>query len=259
MEEEIKFNQAYNCYISNMGYIIRDNGKRSLPTKRKDSGYYVIRDGNNVLRRIHRMVADTFLINPNPGLMTDVNHKDGDKSNNNVSNLEWCTRGQNIKHAYNSGLREAKRGGQSPIAKLTLEQAQYIYDHYETDGYHSNSKELAKQFNLSQQYVRDIVRGQRSSGRIVWEDVVRNREFPANNRGGIGQKEKKLKTISNIANNMMGISRRIAQIDLQTGEIIAEFESANKATKITGINHVGQVALGKKCSAGGYGWKYLDE
>ena len=60
VREEIKFNKKYNCYVSNKGYIIRRNGQKSYPTKRKDTGYYVITDDNGKTQRIHRMVAETF-------------------------------------------------------------------------------------------------------------------------------------------------------------------------------------------------------
>lgn len=51
---------------------------------------------------VHRIVAKTFIPNPNNYPM--VNHIDGDKSNNAVSNLEWCTAGHNTRHAYKTGL-----------------------------------------------------------------------------------------------------------------------------------------------------------
>ena len=257
MIEEIRFNEKYNCSISNMGYIIRNTGVISMPTKRKDTGYYVVFDGNESVRRIHRMVAETFLDNPNN--LTDVNHKDGDKSHNSVDNLEWCDRRDKIKHAYDTGLREIKRGADSPNTKLTLEDAQYIYDHYQTDGYNSNTKELAEQFGLTPQSIRTIIRGVTSNGKPIWEDVVRDRDFPANNRGGISSGREKLSRVTpNIANNMMGIARKVAQVDLKTGEILKTFNSANDATKQTGITHIGDVALGKRHSSGGYGWQYID-
>jgi|LakMenE18May11ns_1017448.scaffolds.fasta_scaffold9891934_4 hypothetical protein len=58
-------------------------------------------------RRVHQLVAETF-IGPKPGKGYEVNHKDGNKKNNNLDNLEWCTRSQNIKHSFNIGLRNQK-------------------------------------------------------------------------------------------------------------------------------------------------------
>lgn len=59
----------------------------------------------NQTHSIHRLVASEFVNNPNPSLYTQVNHKDGNKSNNNFENLEWCTPRQNIGHAIATGLK----------------------------------------------------------------------------------------------------------------------------------------------------------
>lgn len=69
------------------------------------SGYYTVNLsylGSCKTFYIHRLVAQAFI--PNPENKETVNHIDGDKSNNCVSNLEWMTRSENSKHGYDNGL-----------------------------------------------------------------------------------------------------------------------------------------------------------
>lgn len=56
---------------------------------------------------VHRLVAITFI--PNPKRLKEVNHKDGNKANNHVSNLEWCNRLGNMTHAKDNGLLNSGR------------------------------------------------------------------------------------------------------------------------------------------------------
>lgn len=89
------------------------DGKR-LRRKKLNGGCYpngyeyvcLRKDGKNQNRMIHRLVAEAFI--PNPENLPCVNHIDGNKHNNDVSNLQWCTHSQNRKHAYDSGLSPQK-------------------------------------------------------------------------------------------------------------------------------------------------------
>jgi len=84
-------------YISKDGRIFKEIHGREV------SGGYIsahLRSGKDY--KVHRLVAKTFI--PNPDNLPQVNHKDGNKKNNHVDNLEWISRSGNIRHAYDNGL-----------------------------------------------------------------------------------------------------------------------------------------------------------
>ncbi len=79
------------------------------PLKSKQSKYYSVslyKSSKQKVVHIHRLVAISFV--PNPKKSKEVNHIDGDISNNKVENLEWCTRSENQLHAYATGLQKPK-------------------------------------------------------------------------------------------------------------------------------------------------------
>lgn len=80
------------------------------------------------MRRVHRLVAEMYV--PNQDNKPQVNHIDGDKTNNNFTNLEWVTMSENIKHAYKTKLID-KRGEKSHCNKLTEEQVNQIRNGHE--------------------------------------------------------------------------------------------------------------------------------
>lgn len=71
-----------------------------------------------VTMKVHRLVAEAFL-GISPADRREVNHKDGNKSNNCADNLEWSNRSDNISHAYKNRLRSVPYGESNPNAKLT--------------------------------------------------------------------------------------------------------------------------------------------
>lgn len=101
------------------GYFASDNGdiygKTGIKLKDKlKSGYYYVRVAGKYIRK-HRLIALTFI--PNPNNLPEVNHKDCDTSHNWASNLEWCTRSENVQHQFSTGGLTSDH--MSNIAKLS--------------------------------------------------------------------------------------------------------------------------------------------
>ena len=116
MEEIWKDIQGYEGLyrVSNLGRVKSFHKAKEhilSPGKDKD-GYFQVqlyKNGINKMRKVHRLVAQAFISNPNN--LPQINHKDENKQNNNVDNLEWCTNEYN--HNYGTAVKRAaeKRRG----------------------------------------------------------------------------------------------------------------------------------------------------
>lgn len=105
---------------------------------------------------VHRLVALAFL--PNPDNLPQVNHKDGDKLNNALTNLEWCSKSDNCRHAIDHGLYEQARGESSGSAKVTESDVIEIRRLWAAG---MLQKDIAARFGIGRKAVTKIVNRQR--------------------------------------------------------------------------------------------------
>jgi hypothetical protein len=104
--------------------------------------YQLYRDKKMYNRAIHKLVAETFL--PNPSLLRDINHKNGNKYDNLVTNLEWCSDEYNHEHATKAGLKA--RGESISTSKLT-DGSVHAIKYFIQEGY--SHSELSRAFKVS--------------------------------------------------------------------------------------------------------------
>ena len=163
-----RFEDKYQ--ISNTG-ILRSK-KTGLHLKPQTGGcpyyYFMFYDENvrskqkRVKVMLHRLIAEHFI--PNPYFRKEVNHKDGDKLNCAIDNLEWVTKSENSLHAVRTGLSnptfgiEGSTAGENNVnAKLNWDKVKEIRRIFVEEG--KTYTEIAKQFDVSYNTVREVVVG----------------------------------------------------------------------------------------------------
>ena len=134
------------------GNVYSNVGSRKrLKGKITRDGYHMVvfnADGCKLYKNVHRLIAESFI--PNPDNKPEVNHIDGNKTNNNVLNLEWCTPSENQKHARNFGLRRCK---------ITMEIAEEIRKLYSEGGW--SHRTLGEKFGIKKTNIGYIINNQR--------------------------------------------------------------------------------------------------
>lgn len=135
-------------WVSDLGRITSLKGTRSIIlAPGGPMGYPFVnlsKNGRQTPIKIHRLVAEAFI--PNPLNLPTVNHKDGSKTNNAVSNLEWATYGENNTHAYYTGLKRQVK----PVLALPIEPGV---------GFYFPSQSLAGRHGFNQSSISRVCRG----------------------------------------------------------------------------------------------------
>jgi len=133
-------------------------GERLTDFKQPRFGYHVVTLYKKPYRkctRVHRLVAQAFITNPYN--LPEVNHIDGDKSNNCLENLEWCTSSENHYHAYATGLQMAVMGSKHGHAKLSEQDVYEIKILLKVRTY--SHKFISNIYNISRQGISNIHAG----------------------------------------------------------------------------------------------------
>ncbi len=157
-----KYNLKFNYYVTDDGRIWSERTQKYLNFQYDKDGYVKIqmRSTDNKSHRysVHRLVLENF--KPVEGMeKLQVNHKDGNKLNNSLNNLEWTTCEENIKHAIKNELRAKINGA----AKLTSEQVIEIYRR--ANNGEQNIK-LGKEFNVHPDQIGKI------KNKKVWKNLL---------------------------------------------------------------------------------------
>lgn len=145
--------EAYpNYFVNSLGEIIRKQNNKPLKTFKNKGGYYLsflYRNGKRHTLSHHRLVASLF--HDNLENKAQVNHIDGDKSNNHPDNLEWTTAAENMNHSRNV-LGNVNKGGDK--AKLSFDIAKEIRSKFE-NGF--NKSQLSREYKVTRTSITKIL------------------------------------------------------------------------------------------------------
>lgn len=169
----------YKLFPLNNQYLVSDSGKilsqitdKFIGTNKDAYGYYrfsCMIDGSYRHIPVHRAVALTWIDNPDN--LPFVNHIDGDKTNNSVDNLEWCTDTHNKRHAKELGLMA--KGSEHWNTKLTDEVVNMICEMF---AYGYTTGDVVKAFNVSRGTALNI------RARRTWTHISKHYSWDKNNK-----------------------------------------------------------------------------
>lgn len=139
-------------FVSESGDVrsLKNHGDKILKKRISRDGYvwYVLQiNGKGKTMRANRLVANAFI--PNPDEKPTVNHKDGNKQNNHVSNLEWATRKEQMIHAYKHHLKQPMRGILQKRHSLTEVEVREIRRVYKSHSKEYGMMALARRYGVS--------------------------------------------------------------------------------------------------------------
>lgn len=160
-----KYVLKYNYYITDDGQVWSELSNRFLSTSLDKDGYEKVRlmsvDNQRHRYSIHRIVLENFFPVIDMEIL-QVNHKDGNKLNNSLLNLEWVTCQENIIHAINNNLRATVNGSAKLTEKEVLEIIKLLLSKQFTN------KQIAQSYQVNEETIGRIKRKQ------SWKSLTQN-------------------------------------------------------------------------------------
>ena len=167
-----KYPLKYKYLLTKEGKIYSQSSRKFLSTHLDKDGYEKVKlvcdDNQRHTFSVHRLMMENFF--PREDMETlQVNHIDGNKLNNNIENLEWCTCRENINHAKIHGLRAKQFGENNPSSKLTEKEVKEIIQLLLTKKY--SGAEIDRMYGLCKDYSNSIKRKER------WKYLTKDIDF----------------------------------------------------------------------------------
>lgn len=169
-------NYEYYYEISNFGNIRKIGGKnqyryykieKTITPYKDEKGYLRVglsKDNKRIVKRVHQLVAQEFI--PNPNNYSEVNHINGNKTDNRVENLEWCTHQQNIEHAWGTNLSIPRYGKENKTSKRVKQYDRQLNFIKEWDCI----SDIERTLKISASHISQVCNGKRkSTGGYIWK------------------------------------------------------------------------------------------
>ena len=138
---DMKATSLQGIYVTDDGNVYSDRtGKIIKLNARLNNSGYAVTHG----KLVHRLIAEAYI--PNPENKRTINHIDGNKLNNNVSNLEWATDKENITHAWKNGMYKSKLSEKDMMTIFYLKNELKWFQN-----------DIAKHFGITQPHVSAIL------------------------------------------------------------------------------------------------------
>ena len=145
-----------NYLVFSNGDVFNLNGVKMTPSIDRSGYLHGLINGRS--KSYHRIIAECFV--PNPYNKHDVNHVNGIKTDNRAENLEWCTRSENVIHAYKNGLERPVVGANHHSSKLDDGSVRYIRRS------NKSNYRLAKELGVDPSTIRD------ARNKKTWRHII---------------------------------------------------------------------------------------